>query len=560
MQPFQPFKSPKIPGIDVREDPMTPSTARQFARDPGPGNPNVGPTGSPEARAFRQQGLGSVPAKPIASPASSTLASMPGTSATPPLAKPPVIPGTQSLAYRAGNAVGNMASTTRNFVTSPGFTKQPLSQVGRGALQSTTGALGKASRVLSSPVAVGLAGGFGAMKGLETDTEQYAKRFGLENTEPGLLRDTGIRALGVASDIGDALTLGQASRLYRDTDQEGGNVFNPVRPALTPNPSLPPVQQMDPTSPIFRDPANPMNPKNGAAAALATPPQSSSQIAPGVFRQGNSYGDSPESAAAFANNKPVSAQNMAAADRLAQRYTNPLVEAAQGSQNLTPRTSGSGFGLLDQAARDRRSAMMDTQAGKPGARIALASLLKQQADEPNQQIERDRLDLSERQGDADRDIKRWTFAQHIRDADENRRLKTAELSENSLVNLSKRRALDVETNAATQLAQLRGDYLNADNDQDRRTAAEKLATLSGRPAGDDYITVRGGSRYDPNSMAVVNEPDILVSRTTGKAINFDGSPNEAAQLVPGKLYQHTDDNGKTRSARYLGNGKWQPVE
>ena len=174
MQPFQTVKTPKIPGIDVREDPMTPSTARQFARDPGPGNPNVGPNGSPEARAFRQQGIGGAPAKPMVSPASTAMASMPGASPPPSIAKPPAVAGTQSLAYRAGNAVGSMASTTRNFVTSPGFTTKPLSQIGRGAVQGTTGVLGKAGRLLSSPVAIGLSGAVGAMKGMETGTEQYA--------------------------------------------------------------------------------------------------------------------------------------------------------------------------------------------------------------------------------------------------------------------------------------------------------------------------------------------------------------------------------------------------
>lgn len=53
-----------------------------------------------------------------------------------------------------------------------------------------------------------------AAQGLATPTESYEKRFGLKGGT--LAKDLGIRTLGVASDIGDVLTLGQASRFYRD--------------------------------------------------------------------------------------------------------------------------------------------------------------------------------------------------------------------------------------------------------------------------------------------------------------------------------------------------------
>lgn len=563
MQPFKPqtFKQPSIPGMDVREDPMTPSTARQFARDPGPGNPSIGPQGSPEARAFKQ-GFDKTIRHPLSpSPATTALSTMP---ASPPQAQVPTAP--KSLGYRVGNAVGSATSTAKNFVTSPGFTNQPLSQVARGAVQSTTGTLGKVGRAITSPAGVGLAGGLAAMKGFETDTEEYAKRFGLEHTEPGLMRDLGVRALGVASDMGDALTLGQASRLYRDTDQTGGNVFAHSYPTVTPNPNATPLAQMDPTSQARKDPANPLKPLSVAAEALAAPTPGETQSAPGIFRQGNSFSDSAEGAAAGARPAPVSAQNMAAADALATRYSNPLVQAAQSqqpvNQNLTPADTGQGYGygLLNSNHIAVRNAMVDAGQFKPGARQSLAALLQQQTDAPGQQIEHERVRLDERQGNAERDMKRWTFAEHIRDTNENRHIREQELRENSLVNLAKRRAIDAETDAANQLAQIRGDYLNGKTEEDRRSAAVKLATLSGRPAGDDFITVRGGSRYDPVAMAVVNEPDILVSRITGKPVNLDGSPNEAIQLVPGKLYQRTNDAGKTLTARYLGNGKWQTVD
>jgi hypothetical protein len=47
------LRFPQLDGMDVTERPMTSADSRAFAQQPGPGNPNVGPEGSVEARAFR---------------------------------------------------------------------------------------------------------------------------------------------------------------------------------------------------------------------------------------------------------------------------------------------------------------------------------------------------------------------------------------------------------------------------------------------------------------------------------------------------------------------------
>lgn len=77
------------------------------------------------------------------------------------------------------------------------------------------------AKLLTSPVGALGAAGYGVYQGLNTDTDQYAKRFGLESTEPGFLRDVGVRALGVASDIGDGLLVGapQAFGAFRDKNE-----------------------------------------------------------------------------------------------------------------------------------------------------------------------------------------------------------------------------------------------------------------------------------------------------------------------------------------------------
>lgn len=71
---------------------------------------------------------------------------------------------------------------------------------------------------------VATAGIAGAITGGRTPTEQYRERFGLEPSEregiPRMLEDVAVRALGVSSDVGNALTLGQAGRFYRDLQPE----------------------------------------------------------------------------------------------------------------------------------------------------------------------------------------------------------------------------------------------------------------------------------------------------------------------------------------------------
>lgn len=75
----------------------------------------------------------------------------------------------------------------------------------RGFVNGAVGKLGAAGAGISA-----------AVDGFNTPTEDYAKRFGAEGTEPSLPRDLGLRALGAFSDIGNAMTFGQAGKLFRD--------------------------------------------------------------------------------------------------------------------------------------------------------------------------------------------------------------------------------------------------------------------------------------------------------------------------------------------------------
>lgn len=108
-----------------------------------------------------------------------------------------------------------------------------------GAFKSVGGGLKTA---LTSPIAAAAAGGMAAYDGFNTDTEAYAKRFGMEDTEPGVGRDLGLRALGVASDLGNNLLLGLPGKyLFRDKQGQGADgapTSTPSKTATAPTPDL----------------------------------------------------------------------------------------------------------------------------------------------------------------------------------------------------------------------------------------------------------------------------------------------------------------------------------
>lgn len=118
----------------------------------------------------------------------------------------------------APNGKTSRLGAVKNFVSGAGAAEGSVGGAFKSVAQGVGGGLRAGASLLASPVAAASAAGYGAYQGFNTDTEQYAKRFGLEHTEPGLLRDVGIRALGVASDIGNGMLLGmpQTAGLFRD--------------------------------------------------------------------------------------------------------------------------------------------------------------------------------------------------------------------------------------------------------------------------------------------------------------------------------------------------------
>jgi hypothetical protein len=104
---------------------------------------------------------------------------------------------------------------------------------GRKALDVADDAVGKftgraaqgAGKLRAAGAGLKRLGAAGALAGTAIDTattptEDYRERFGLETDDPSLMGDIGVRALGAASDLGNAMTFGAAGKLYRDKQRQ----------------------------------------------------------------------------------------------------------------------------------------------------------------------------------------------------------------------------------------------------------------------------------------------------------------------------------------------------
>ena len=283
---------------------------------------------------------------------------------------------------------------------------------------------------------------------------------------------------------------------------------------------------------------------------MAAPVTAAQEVRPGIFRQGNSFSDSAEGAQTGARPAPVSAQNMAAADALAQRYTNPLVQAAQqpASQNFTPpeTAGGTGYGLLNSNRIAQRNAMMDVQQGDRGSLTALAALLKQQGAEPGQQLDRERLAQAGQESAADRMTRSQEFNAKLGESAADRALRGREVDDNSLVNAAKREAMGVETGAAKRLASLQDAVLNAETDADRSSATQRLAQFKGltgstpaAPAGFRWSATGQSLEAIPGGPAAIKQSEEQRTK--------DGANDQTRQTIGSinRLMEHPGLKGAT---------------
>lgn len=151
-----------------------------------------------------------------------------------------------------------------------------------------------------SPAAITLGLGAAAAQGLNTDTETYRKRFGLETDDPSLAGDLGVRALGVASDFANTASFGGLRKaqeaLFGEGRWDGTTPTPQAQAATTPAATAPaaPRYNFPNTAGAGRGSAadpnrtdvDPTNPAFGAARDMSRELGTVPRVLPGDLRKG----------------------------------------------------------------------------------------------------------------------------------------------------------------------------------------------------------------------------------------------------------------------------------
>lgn len=291
---------------------------------------------------------------------------------------------------------------------------------------------------------------------------------------------------------------------------------------------------------------------NAISAAIApsatAPPTSATrslidaarEVAPGVYNHGRGqYSDNPKGMGLIAaaglggaQTTPAPAQRMGLIEMARQQNASgtPAWSSAdnatmaanlrdgvdlyrgtsQGTQNqpYTPPQDTGGYGLLDKNTRDLRNARLQAELMKPGARMALAGLLREQGS------------AADRMAQASEAAAGRTFQAGQNEAD--RALNRDALSTDAANNMARlgidQQRLGLEASSperqiAQQTMQARDRLLNATDPQDRATAAQQLAALEGRstqssaPAGYRWASDGQSLEAIPGSKAALDIAD-----------------------------------------------------
>ena len=488
--------------------------------------------GSPEAKAWQAERTAgpAASAAPAAAPAAAPVA------ASAPAAAP------QGAGYRAGAAIGRAAAPVLRAAGAAAFP---------AALAGTASAA------------------------FETPTSDYEKRFGFEpNTAEGLggfARDVGVRALGVASDLGDTLTMGLAGRnLYADKQPSA------AAPALAASPAAAGGAGAGRGS-VNPAPANPSSPVPTVSPALVA---SAAAPSSNVTREGNSYSGSNIVGDITINGQPprnggqISDKNMAAADALAARNGGTAPAAGYLPEHLrntgagVPASSRPGLGYTgtigqvgngnmwgrtpEQQRRDAQtqaSSIHRSTAARGYA--ALQNLNVQDALATREAGETQRAQL--------RDSGETGRAQMREDGASQRAAGELGLGYSRLgadrarLDIDRTRAASDERargyslRAADRLDQLQQQYSSTKDEGQRSQLARRIREIQGNAQSADW-----GVQVTPavkNADGSTSEGSVIrFNKATGDVSKVDGGAKPAAGPIEGAIY--TDASGNR--ARWTG--------
>jgi len=345
------------------------------------------------------------------------------------------------------------------------------------------------------------------------------------------------------------------------TDQARMQQPAAASPAATsptaPSPQVAPADTQPVSAPMAVKSAVPPGPVGLDGVRPGDLPVVDQQVAPGVYRQGNSYGDSPAAAAAGAAPRGLpSAQNNAAAQALADRSqaesagrvaAAPAARGIPGVQAGTVPNTGNNW----QARNDMRNlevtaasitnngGRFDPTKGNNAAQAALKNaqaadlaargaqpVLDRAAMDANANLQREQL---QQQGGIDRE--------NIQQGGANTRAARGLAVDRARLNVEASRAAsenaarDVSTTGAQQLQQLRNVLLDPEATPEQRKQAESsLRAIGGKAeAANRFTVVPGGQEVSPQGVAFTR-PSMVLNNQTGEIVgqNAPAAPQGGA--------------------------------
>ena len=395
-----------------------------------------------------------------------------------------------------------------------------------------------------------------------TPSEDYRERFGLGDQSPedlgtakGFAKDFGVRALGYASDLGNALTFGQAGRLYADKQRiaSEAKAAQPEFNAKQNNPNTvvdnpfgnnktPPTTQ---TQPEAQTPSNSVQSSDpyaiqqkGNSFSYANPSAAAQARADGI-REGEGLGfkvrpvNDPRGVAnLFANTQEMGPTEQQIQNAIAQREMNlGLGMRGYGNNPVQAPQRNEAQEAERQAVIRAASTPIAGARGLTANQVRTLSDLQQGEDNrANQRYTTDANNVAALQREA------------MGQAGQNYRTELGEQGTNNRFNANL--GFDAQKFQATndlanrefnlnatekgfgirnsaRLEKLYEQYDSAKSDEDRKSIQEKINRYTGGKADtgkDRYMTVGGGQVYDKES-GLINQPQQLFDTQTQQFVN-----------------------------------------
>lgn len=442
----------------------------------------------------------------------------------------------------------------------------------------------------------------GAAAGLNTSTEDYATRIGLDrNAERGPLAEAAIRTTGVLTDVGNAASFGllgsrfadkQINQARADADANMADIAKRRAERDATRAKAAPQQQAAATpAPSFNDQMN--DAMYGAPAENQARPGAANPYA--IQQNGNSFSYANPGAAAQARAAGIPELQASGIRRQARdpegvakfmantREMGPSEQQIQAAigQQMNPQ----GFGLrypdrpqmTDAQVNERRQLVRDISAPIKGAR-GMTTNQRAQLVELNQ-------------GDQNRAVQMYnTDANNMTSVQNNNTNNTAGILQTGMredgqnmrhgaslaqdgeqfnanfglkareQNLTEKKE-GFGIRQAERVEKLHEMYDKAQTDEQRQSIQQRINRLTGakdQNGRDRYMTVGGGQEWDQNAGVMINRPQQIFDTQTQQYVEL-GNPQQGQGQSTQQFenYQVVEDANGNRA--YVVNGQYVPI-